>query len=246
MFQTVKPAKSKYFVLTKEIVIPAIIILIVIGGVVVSLKTDIFAVRTITCTLDFKECTDAGVIAELNKLQGQNLLTIQTGGMSGRLTAGNFMIRQVEFHKQLPNTLRVELLSVYPVAAIQVKNTGSEWIVVDGKYRVIGIRNTDPNVPVVIVDSPPDVRIGTAIADQGVVKALDFAISIVGELPSVRATELSGDTITLELAGGKSAILSTSVDRDTQIHTLQAVLADSTMIKEVRSIDVRFGRPVLK
>lgn len=239
-------SKSKYIVLTYDLILPLIIIFGIIGGIAVSLKSDLFAVKIIRCRVDYQDCPVGPVMAELEKYIGHNLLTVQTDELEQRLTAGDFTIREAVITKKLPDTLSVELQSVYPVAALRVEGVESEWIVFDSGYRVIGKRTSDPNVPTVLVKTAPTVHAGYRIDDPALVKALDYTLLIASEINSVTAVALEGDTLTLVLASGKTALLTTVKDSMAQIRTLQAILQANTMNSEVRTIDVRFSKPVLR
>ncbi len=163
-----------------------------------------------------------------------------------KLTAGDFTIREATISKKLPGTLTVDLQSVYPVAAVSVSGVDSKWLVFDAKYRVIGLRKTDPNVPTVLLESPPAFRVGEQAVDPALVQALDLSVLIGREIPTVKTISLTGDTLTLALGGGKIALMSVAKDSLTQIRTLQAILQANTMSLGSRTIDVRFNKPVLR
>lgn len=238
--------KSKYIVLTYDVVLPLIVIFGILGGLVVALKSKIFAVKTITCQVDYQDCPVGPVMAELEKYLGRNVFSLETDEIEKRLTEGDFTIREAAIVKKLPGTLKVELQSVYPVAALRVDGVGNEWIVFDSAYRVIGKRTSDPNVPTVLVKTPPAVHAGLLINDPVLVKALDFTLTVGSEISTVKGVSLEGDTLTLVLEGGRTALMTTVKDSMQQIRTLQAILQANTMNSEVRTIDVRFSKPVLR
>ena len=63
-----------------------------------------------------------------------------------------------------------------------------------------------------------------------------------------KTIKLDKEVVTLFLPNGKKALLTTLKDTDKQLLTLQAILADDTIMREetYNIIDVRFDQPVLK
>ena len=246
MYENIPARKSKYIVLTYDLILPLLIILgVVIGGWVL-LASPVFSLTDIKCSLDYQPCPEGAVMAELNKSKGLNLLRLDTDRVGSRLTSGDFTVREAIFHKKFPSTLVVELQSIYPVAATRVEGVTAEWLIFDKLHRVIGLTRTDPNVPTVILKAAPVLRVGEQINSSELVQALELAVAISQELPGVKSTSLEGETVFITLTTGQTAILSTAKDRTLQIRTLQAILLDTTMSSEARIIDVRFSKPVLK
>lgn len=237
--------RSKYFVFTAELVIPILIIILLSALWWIVFKSSVFTVKYLDCELDYAPCENESVQAELEKLRGQNILQLEESTVKARLTSGDFTIRELSLKKILPNHLRVQMQSVYPVSALHLRETDN-WVVLDAQKRIIGIRHQSPNVPEVLVSSLPAVRVGQVIEDHALVAAIDSALQVSVELPTVTSVSVVGDTLELNLPESKKAILSLSQDLPSQIHILQVVLSDSTMMKGVRTVDVRFSQPVLK
>ena len=239
-------AKAKYFLLTKEIFIPILIVCIIVLGIYVVFYTSLFSLKIIKCRTESGDCYNPSISAELNKYLGINLITFDTSELHEKLLAGDFTISSLTLTRKLPSTLEVDIRSVYPKLAIKVGVEGKTWYTLDEKFRVIGIVEKDPQVVTIIVDNPPTLVFGQAITDQSLIHSLEVATKI-NEYPDLaRSFSLTGDTITLNLEGGRRAILTTTSNFEEQIKSLQAVLSDFTMIKEVSIIDVRYIRPVLK
>lgn len=238
--------KSKYFVITQDLILPVMIIILVITGAWITFKSQFFALKEVVCKLDYEPCPDGAVAAELNKYLGSNLITLETFGIGKRLTEGDFTIREAVFRKKLPNRLNVELQSVFPVAALRVSGIENEWLVLDSRNRIIGMRKEFPNVPTVLIPEPLAVRVGVELQDPELIQALAFASAIAKEIHTVQTVSLQGDTLLLKLQDGKTVLFSTRKDQTEQIRLLQAILADTTMSNDVRTIDVRFSKPVLE
>lgn len=241
-----EPGKSKYLVITADYLLPLFLSILVIFLFYLAIFSPIFKVNQITCSLDYGECGDPSVLAELDKLKGQNIFRLQSDALRSKLTSGDFTIREVSMKKSLPDQVSIELQSVYPVVSLQVVGDPN-WVVLDAQFRVITTRETDPNVPTVIVSGPLTLTVGQPIKDEAIISTLKLAQKLSEELPSVKTVLLiDGDTIELELSSGVRAILTPKKDEMVQLRSLQTILSDATIITGVRTIDVRFSRPVLR
>lgn len=238
--------RSKYLVITEEILLPLFIMLILTIGLYLVFFSPLFSLQNIVCRQDGGECQNPSVIAELSQYQGQNLLTLQLEPLRRKLQSGDFTIARLRLLKVLPQTLEVEITTVQPDLALQVGENSSTWIALDSQYRVIGTLNSDQGVVTLIIDSPPIMAVGQRITDENILASLDFASKLSSHPDISRRLSVAGDTITLYLENGKRALLTTHDDWSAQIKSLQAVLSNSTMVKDSSVIDVRFVRPVLK
>ena len=240
------PTRSKYFVLTLDYLIPFGVIVSVCLLVSFVLYSSFFQIKNLTCVLDYQPCTDPVMITELAKIKGQNIFRFNPHLLEDRLMSGDFTIREAQVTRELPGTVTVTLQSVYPVVALHVADS-SEWVVLDGKFRVIGTHNTDPNVPTVIISSPLTLTVGKPPTDPSLIQTLSLAKSLASELLSIKSLTLRDqNTIVVVLPSGIQAIFTTQKDNLVQIRALQAILSDATITKGVHSIDVRFASPVLR
>lgn len=241
-----QPSRSKYLVFTADYILPVLIIIGVITLLCVGLYSPIFKITKINCKLDYQECGDLSVVAELNKFKGKNIFTLSSDAVVSRLTSGDFTIREAHLSRELPGTLTLDLQSVYPSVALKVE-TDPTWVVLDPKLRVIGTRTIDPNVPTVVVPGPLTVTVGKPLTDEVIINALGLARRLADELFSVKTiTLINEDTIELSLSGGRVAIFTPKKDEMAQLHRLQVVLSDDTIMGGVSTIDVRFAQPVLR
>jgi len=241
-----EPAKSKYLVITIDYLLPIFLSIFVIFLFYLAIFSPIFTVKQVSCTLDFSECTHPSVLAELDKLKGQNIFRLQSDAISTKLTSGDFTIREVVMKKSLPDSIGVELQSVYPVVALQVVGDPN-WVVLDSQFRVIATRSSDPNVPTVVVPGPLVLTVGKPVTDDVLVQSIKLALSLSSELISVKSITMVDEfTIHITLDSGIVAIFSPKVDELRQLKTLQVVLSGGTITTGIRTIDVRFIQPVLR
>jgi cell division septal protein FtsQ len=241
-----EPGKSKYLVITADYIVPFILSISVLVLFYLALFSTVFRVKQVTCQLDYQNCTDPSVLAEIDKLKGQNIFRVSGDPLSAKLTSGDFTIREVRLKKTLPDQIFVELQSVYPVVAVQVAGD-PKWVALDQKFRVIAVREIDPNVPTVIAGGPLVLTVGQPITQEPLLTTLKLALRLSGELTSIKSITLVDDnTINIMLESGVVAIFSPKVDELKQLRALQAVLSDGTITKGFRTIDVRFIQPVLR
>lgn len=241
-----RPTKSKYLVITADYIIPTIIFLGIMFFGYLALYSPVFRITSISCELDFSPCENGAVLSELDKLRGENIFTLDTSVIKARLTSGDFTIREALVSRALPGSLSVQLQSVYPVVALQIAGDPT-WVVLDSDLRVIATRQEDANVPTVIVPGPLTVIVGQSPADPLIIASLKLAIHLASELFSIKSLALiDGDTIELTLDDGKKALFTPKKDTGEQLRLLQVILEGATITKEIRIIDVRFNRPVLR
>ena len=240
------PSRSKYIVFTADVLIPAAIILGICFAFYLAIFSKYFTIKNVNCRLDFSSCTDPVLLSELDKLKGKNIFTFDSAATKSRLTSGDFTIREAEIKKILPGDLVIELASIYPVVAVQVQGD-PRWVVMDSRFRVIASRDLDPNVPTVIIKKQLTFTVGKSPSDDLLIHSLSLALRLAQQLVSVKSIVINNeDNIELILADGIRAIFTPKKDEMEQLRALQAVLSSATILKGVKTIDVRFSQPVLR
>lgn len=248
MPQTVRefhPVRSRYLVITLDYLAP---LLLVAGSLLtwwLVFYSPIFAVKKIDCELDFDPCQNPHILTELDKYLGMNLLRFNSAQLKSRLTGADFTIRQVEIGQSLPGTLLVSLQSVYPTVAARLKNQ-AQWVYFDDRLRVIGQKSSDPNVPTLVLPELRELVVGEIPTQPDLIYALKLTRRLAEEINDISSVELSDSTIILTLPNGRRALLSVSGDETIQIHALQSILQNDTILTGVATIDVRFSQPVLR
>ncbi len=241
-----QPTKSKYLVLTKDLLLPAFICLGVLSLVYLLLYSSVFQITSLSCSLDFEPCRSPLVLADLAKLKGQNIFLLNKQAITDRLESADFTIAEATIKRQLPGQIIVELESIYPTVALRIKDQLS-WAVFDQELQLIAVRSIDPNVPTLIITTPLTLVIGQEPAEETIIHALQLTKRLGDELFNFKSLELlDQDTLELTLSDGTIALLSPNKDESEQISVLQAILSGGTMMDEGRIIDIRFSQPVLR
>lgn len=241
-------AKSKYWKVTSEIILPLLAIISLAGLFWAVFFSPLFTIKQVICVADWKPCENENILTELQRAKGANLFLYDSSPLTNKLKANNFLVKEVIVTKELPDRLVVTTQSVNPSAAVRVSSVDSTWIVCDEQGRVIRVTDANPNVPTVVVEHLPTVRVGQPIDDQNIIQALKVAIVLRGS--NLHYSDLAlvdSMTIAVKLESGVSALLTTDKDIDPQVKALQQVLSDSTIKKEsYNTIDVRFGGAIIR
>ncbi|KKU58687.1 MAG: hypothetical protein UX82_C0034G0003 [Microgenomates group bacterium GW2011_GWE1_47_12] len=239
------PTRSRYLVITRDYLLPLLFIIFGLFLWWLSFFSPAFTLQNIICQLDYEPCTGENLLAELAKYQGTNLFRLDDPALSARLTSADFTLRQAEIRKILPHTLALSLQSVYPTVAAKLE-TEATWIIFDEQFRVIGTRTVDPNVPTLTASSLTNLVVGSAPQDQTLLDALKLTRALSAAIPNIQGIKIVDSLIYLSLPDYRQAIMSTELPQATQIQSLQAVLANATILSGISTIDVRFSQPVLR
>jgi hypothetical protein len=237
---------SKYFVITRDLVIPLLITFASLAAIYAVWHGPFFQITSVQCELDYEPCQSPALLAELGKYQGQNLIFFDETNLKTRLTSGDFTIRAVTLRRTLPGTLEVSCISVYPVVALSVRGGDGSYLLFDQKLRPIKATTSDPHIPILYVDTPPVATLGAVLADSIVGAGLTYTRHVFDSLPDVHSVYQQNDTLRVSLKSGQTALLTTAKDLDAQLLALQAVRTGVTMPVGTKTIDVRFAQPVLK
>lgn len=232
------PERSKYLVFTADYILPTVIITSIILALYLMLYSQLFKIDNISCKLDFEPCENMVLLAELDKLKGQNIFNFQTQGVASKLTSRGLHYQGGSICQKPLGSLKVDLHSVYPVVALKIKDLDT-WIALDSKYRVIKELHINPNVPTVIVSGPLTVVLGKPVQDSLIIETLAMTDRLFKQLPSIKSVTLVDENrIDVELDSGKTAVLTPKKDEVIQLRSLQAILQEVTISKGVHTIDV--------
>lgn len=241
-----KPLPSKYLVLTQDILLPIAIIISILILSYLALFSSFFKVTDIECIHDFVPCKDENIKVELENLRNQNIFRLKSDVVMTRLKSGNYMLKEAELSKELPNKISIKLSSVSGSVAIKLKDQDT-WLVLDNDYRYISTWDIDPNVPTLNITTSVSAVVGQKLKDDNLLLCLDMMKYLSKNLKSVKNyTLVDNSYLELSLENNKVAIFSPSKDIVLQLKALQSVLSDATITKSAHSIDVRFTQPVLR
>lgn len=237
--------KSKYFVAGLEYGVPLVVVVIVCTLIYLAFYSSYFRLSNLSCSQDFEPCQNPHLLAEIEKLRGQNIFLINPSKVIAHLTSGDYLLREGQLERVLPNTLNLSLQSVYPVLAVKVSGT-DRYATLDPSLRVIRLTTIDPNVPVVVINEQLTFTLAQPVTNEKIVPILQKSLIIAESIPGIKSLLVEGDNLSIELSSGHLAIFSIHRDIAEQVSALRSVLSDATITEGVAIIDVRFSQPVLR
>jgi len=239
-------ARSKYYILTNEIILPIAVILSVIAFYFSIFYSSLLNVKNVDCSIGIDPCPDSSTLIELRKLEGENMLLIDTQDTLNKIKSGDPTVSDIKIEKRYPNTLLVSIKLVEPTFALRLSGVENEWITLDNNYNVINLTSGNPELPTLIIPSVPALHIGKKIDDSSILSGLKLVSKLNDLTQKILEMTLVSDYVEGDL--GEHHILM-SIDEsqvDDEIMILQAVLRDSKIVDGMATIDVRHGRPVIR
>lgn len=235
--------RSKYLVITKEYLLPVLVTLGSVLTLYLVFFSPLFRIRQLTCVLDYAPCPESSLTVELNNYLGHNLFRLDSQALAALFVGSDSTIRQVEVSKRLPGELTVNFYSVYPSVAVRLESD-PRFLVFDEQLRLIGVREQDPNVPVLLLATASTFQLGKRVEDE-LVAPLEAVQALATSLPGVVRYEYQTH-LTLTLDSGITVLLDPAANPSVTVSRLQAVLKDHTIMQEVSIIDLRFAQVVVK
>lgn len=236
---------SKYLVITSDYVLPGLIIIAVFALIWLCFYSNFFKIARIECQIDYLPCENTSLETEIAKVEGVNIFRLDEKALKTKILSGEYTIRAVELKKFLPNRLLVSMQSVYPSLAV-MQLGDNRYVTLDDKYRIISIREQNPNIATVVVPSLPVLQVGQILSSE-LNPVFKLTQRVTEQIPGVVSLTLRSDrAVVVTIDKNMQIVMSTQIDLDSQIRLLQAVLRDSTITKGKSEVDVRFAQPILK
>lgn len=239
---------SKYFVATSQFVAPFLVLVTSVTALYFMYFSHYFQLKKIECFQDVGEtCQNGHLMAEHNQLVGNNLLRLDLESMRERILRADPTIRQLQYKKILPNTLVINIQSVYPTIALGVSGS-EELLVLDNEYRLIKKTMTFPNVPIVsLKDKSITLAVGNTLSDDTLRTILNTCLALASNLTSSTLYEVTNNDITVSLEdSGTKAMFTTLRPIEDQLSALHAIRSDATILNKGSLIDLRYHQPIIK
>jgi len=238
----------RYLTLTTPLLLKWLLFFAVIFLLIIVYKSQLFTIKTINCitTSDQAFCPNT-VLAELERLKGQVILTLNLNQIKSKLLSADPKINSVAIDVNLPNTLTTTI-SYQPAAfAIQIA-TDSAGFVVDQSGSIISLEETiGSNLVKIITSQAQHLSVGDTITNSVINYAfslsralkqnyIDFDQIIIGQF----------NTITVILNSNQQVLFSIQNNIERSVTSLQLILSKATISSTPHQIDLRFDKPVLK
>lgn len=207
------------------------------------LFSDLLTVNKIECRQDSGDCS-ADVLAELDKYRGQKIIFLKLSQIEDKISRADNFISQARITIKLPRTIVANLNLRSASAQIGVSPEISEVLLLDKQNMVIGKSNVLAELPVVYSVDAGNLSIGSVV-DTRVFKALVIA-SNLKSISELGNAIIRGNSLEVRRAIGGKIIFSLDKEPETQIRALQLLLNQARIGElEMKSIDLRFDRPVI-
>lgn len=207
------------------------------------LGTKYLTVQTVKCQVDDSACPP-DVFAELSRNYGQRVSGIRPSEIEIKLLKADFRLESVEVGLKFPLTLEARLKTRTPVIQIIPVISQERGLLIDGKGRVTGERDTG-DLPLIIWDGIAQFQPGNDLPDD-LVTGIPFFEKIYS-LFSPDFIEISGKELFFYLPEKTKVKFLVAGRADKlealQLLTNQARIGNQPVPKE---IDLRFNYPVIK
>jgi cell division septal protein FtsQ len=211
-------------------------------------RSQLFAVKQITCQTDQGECLDY-IQAELNSHLGQSLFFTDFYTAGERITSLAPFLAHFTLSKQFPDTVHFSFTSAEPIYVFH-DLTGQPWIVDEAGY-IIATAEADIAYPTIY--AAPSFTFQPNLRDR-VTPTLHqallgtFAAAKELNLQEAKITLLSEQDASLKLPDGKAALFRVDYalpELTKLVYTLKRF--DFSTIKEpVTELDLRFSQVILR
>ena len=205
-------------------------------------------IREISCQNQFNIKCKESLLESFKKLEGENLHSAKLG--AEKLFTEDVSIKGYTIQFSFPNKLIIDVIEKKAVFAVfdELKNT---YFLVDRGGEVIEISN-NTNLPYLVVGEI-DYAVGDKVDDP-----ISFALDVVNELYfvyGIGSGKLVGQSLEAILKDGKKVIFPLEGDVNKLIASLDLILrrlnsesenSNISSVDKVRTIDLRFEKPVLK
>lgn len=219
----------------KVLPILAVIVVLISLGIFVS---PLFNIKSVEVATDNK-CVPPTFVKNAG-IRGKNLLTFSSANLISSIKSKYACVQVVKVQKDFPNSLKVGITSLLPLARIDGTN-----LTISSQNTINGSSNSV--LPVVFLPNQIPLKIGSAVVDSQLLYVLkilnqlkdtDFIVS------SVRVID-PGNIIVYNRENAL-AIFSSQEELSSQISALQEVIAKSKIdATKVQKIDLRFDKPII-
>lgn len=201
-------------------------------------------VHTISCTLDVNSACPEEIVAELQHMTGQSLITLHPEPIGEKIRTAMPSIQSIRFTKKLPGTLEASLTSSPLAYVLALSPIPPFFLINEGGIAIASTQEKPERI--VRSHAVQTLAIGGRLPEEmhQAVLAIQMELKKMS-LPVAEIEYVSGDEIVLYVSDDRRAVLSAAAI-NTQLATLQQILSEATMSQENRVIDLRFAHPVFR
>lgn len=204
----------------------------------------VFTARDLHCSREGKPC-DEQITAEIAKLQGHSLLTVNTQALSRKLKQADPSLAEAEITVILPATLDIRLTDRQPFAGIASEHSKA-FLLCDQQGFIYKITDFFPESLPVLTLPRLDLSVGEKLKEPELLACLDLIKLLQSQF--IAFSEIKFHSVSLVrviLTDNLEALFTIDGDLNSQVTSLQQILAQATITSTPSLIDLRYTKPVI-
>lgn len=225
------------------------------------LKNNIFDITQVELVNNKLGCVEDKQLKEFLRIEGQNLLTLNTQDLNTNIKNKFFCVKEASFSKLIPNKIKLDLKPRQPVAILvelkvmeastssKIDNLATpsaklvhEGLLVDEEGVIFGKNNSQASLPSIVVGKE---QLSLGQKNEDIKKIVTILEKLRIFKIDVRSAFLFDNLFIIETT--PKIIFKMDSKIDTQIGSLQLILEKAKIDSEVLEfIDLRFDKPVVR
>ncbi|OGY18032.1 MAG: hypothetical protein A3F04_01725 [Candidatus Chisholmbacteria bacterium RIFCSPHIGHO2_12_FULL_49_9] len=221
----------------------------VIGGITITFLGWLFfgrvlRVNEVRCQKGSSAC-DPPILAELDRLKGQSILTGRWQFVSEKLKKADPSILQVRVVPKLPTTLTVFIDVREKVVRLRKLSSGYAYVADQEGFVFTTATETDNSLPEIIVPEKEEIEMGKEIDDPKLNQSVKLAVVLETNFIGFQRIEVQEEAFEVWLTDGIPVLFPQEGDYNKMVTTLQRILSQATIGHRPTKIDIRYTKPVM-
>lgn len=227
-----------------QTVLKILLILVLLFGLS-HLYQYLFTITQIDChTLKGSACPEA-VQAELNQLQGENLVFVNFPVITQKIIHSSIEFEKLVLFKSLPGKVSANLSQAYPIAQVQLASHSAYLVVLDNFGIINSSDSLNPDLPLIEVEAATDITLGELIHDKQLLASLRLVRELDRNFLKNERILVATDSTKVNFSQDATVLFNPQADIQKQIHLYQ-IINNSQLDPVPSEIDVRFDKPIIR
>lgn len=203
-----------------------------------------FSVQSVECRSEAEACPEE-VMAELMRLKGNSLLTLNQRHTEEKLLRFDPGIERVEMIIRLPSSVSVTLTQRKAIASITTAGSPVA-LMVDAHGVVFGsVAVSETTLPLVISDEPLKLSVGSEMREGPLRSAVVLVDALQDQFIPFTEMKVTNSELRVEVNEDIVAVFSHKEEYAGEVTSLQRILSEVTIRSKPVTIDIRHEKPVL-
>ena len=205
----------------------------------------LFLISSTSCSFGEQSCPPP-VLAELDRYQRTNLLTLDKAKLQSKILSSTPTIKDVKLDTSLPGKLHLDLVAADYLAQIATSSDSAVLIISDALSVVDYKQHPLDNLSLLISPQATQLSLGDSLNNTAYKPALSLINLLTKSYIPFTSIVLSNEnTVQVKLNLGIAVYFDPHSDLQTQVRALQIILHQLPE-EPVLSIDLRYAKPVIK